>query len=143
VSRREYIEPAQRRRLAANEQFFGDVPACWTWSLPTEADLNDGDRACFIGVWQADRCAVCGISTPYSFVVDHDHETGLVRGYLCKRCNLHESGSTRLIYERYRLANPASVCGAEWEYAPPMPRTVLTEDDSEAIRRALDGAVSR
>lgn len=30
-------------------------------------------------------CAVC--SNPWAAVVDHDHLTGLVRGYLCRDCN--------------------------------------------------------
>lgn len=33
---------------------------------------------------QGGVCAICG-DEPNS--VDHDHETGVVRGVLCKRCN--------------------------------------------------------
>ncbi len=38
---------------------------------------------------QAGRCAVCGTTTPAGkgWHVDHDHETGTVRGVLCTRCN--------------------------------------------------------
>lgn len=37
-------------------------------------------------------CAICGSDTPFTpkngaFIVDHDHETGEVRGLLCSRCN--------------------------------------------------------
>jgi hypothetical protein len=40
---------------------------------------------------QRGRCAICGTKTPgcgwTSFPVDHDHETGKVRGLLCQSCN--------------------------------------------------------
>lgn len=37
---------------------------------------------------QGDRCAICGARPrKYKLAVDHDHETGQIRGLLCKRCN--------------------------------------------------------
>lgn len=32
------------------------------------------------------RCEICGI-TPKKLVIDHDHETGKIRGLLCPQCN--------------------------------------------------------
>lgn len=34
---------------------------------------------------QESRCAICNFEV--ELVVDHDHESGLVRGLLCKSCN--------------------------------------------------------
>jgi ubiquitin C-terminal hydrolase len=37
---------------------------------------------------QGGGCKICGASsTTYSLHVDHDHETGKVRGILCATCN--------------------------------------------------------
>lgn len=42
---------------------------------------------------QSGRCAICASPDPHSrwgrFHIDHDHETGRVRGLLCHPCNLH------------------------------------------------------
>lgn len=37
--------------------------------------------------YQDGRCAICGGERNYNLAVDHDHQTGLVRGLLCKRDN--------------------------------------------------------
>lgn len=54
---------------------------------------------------QGGRCAICGTDTPTGhgakhgrFSVDHDHETGEVRGLLCHDCNIGLGGFRDNIY---------------------------------------------
>ena len=38
---------------------------------------------------QSGRCAICGTDLhPGKWAIDHDHETGRVRGILCRSCNI-------------------------------------------------------
>lgn len=56
-----------------------------------------------------DGCAVC--SNPWARIVDHDHFTGQVRGYLCLDCNNHVDMCRHLSgcgYAEY-LNNPPAV----------------------------------
>lgn len=113
-------------------------PACWSWPAPT-ADLLEKVRQRMLAEspedggyihddrivrwellleWMAERCAVCGQRRPSSMVEDHDHETGLFRGYLCRACNGSESsGSEDGIFGMYRRRNPAIIFNIKEEYS--------------------------
>jgi hypothetical protein len=70
-----------------------------------------------LGSWHDERCAICGIQ-PGHLVVDHDHRTGLVRGRLCRGCNVSE-GLNRgdgTVYALYRERPPAVILGVRNYY---------------------------
>ena len=41
----------------------------------------------FLRVAQGDRCAICGQPDEAGLHIDHHHESGLIRGLLCGKCN--------------------------------------------------------
>jgi hypothetical protein len=63
------------------------------------------------------RCAICGLrGNP---IEDHDHDTGLTRGWLCRGCNASE-GLNRDpggIYGLYRRRYPLLILGVEQRYS--------------------------
>jgi hypothetical protein len=129
---------------------YGDDPACWSWEVPPfvtreqeierllaeqegkppalRYNLSDielmlaGDES--LGRWgrfHGGRCAICGVRGR-RLVVDHCHQTGQVRGDLCRGCNTQEGVSGELRFVRYRLWHPAAILdyhepytGMHWE----------------------------
>jgi hypothetical protein len=61
-----HIDYMKRRRLAK-----------WGLTLESYQSLHDG---------QGGACAICGAKHE-RLCIDHDHETGVVRGLLCQLCN--------------------------------------------------------
>ncbi|MFI0900587.1 endonuclease domain-containing protein [Streptomyces sp. NPDC020983] len=97
------------------QRFNARVPECWSWK-PAAVSPSDDPAALRRALhdWQAGRCAVCGFRA-IRMVLDHDHETGLVRGLLCRSCNLiepHDDG----LFERYRERPPAKILHLELRY---------------------------
>jgi hypothetical protein len=87
------------------EMVSSKVPACHSWPLPEMPATRWGVR-----LWQGERCAVCGLGDS-DLVEDHDHETGLVRGWLCRSCNRLEPGSSSAQFKAYRAVPPMAMCG--------------------------------
>jgi hypothetical protein len=100
-----------------------DYPACWEWSytwvlpwLPGETVFEAESRMhSAVSNWQKGRCAICGEiptatnKTSQTLVWDHDHSSGLFRGYLCWRCNSTEGCSKAEIFHLYRVRHPAKI----------------------------------
>lgn len=117
-----------------------DEPACWSWSTPpletaetflarlhaVNAKLPSCDRrdpavVKFIDFeterftrFHDGRCAICGRRGDPQ-VDDHCHETGQIRGRLCRSCNALEGKSSHPAIEAYRRRHPAAILGY---YAP-------------------------
>lgn len=91
-----------------------EIPACMSWPLPLTDDAADEFQ---MQRWQAGRCAMCD-KTGSPLVLDHDHDTGLIRGYLCRSCNTQEGFGRHLPrFIRWRNGwNPARLMGIEEQY---------------------------
>jgi hypothetical protein len=112
-------------------------PACWSWGAPPTADeyrtrlesgtgnerLSASTIRRIMSAWgeaqfdefHRDRCAICGI-VRRDLVDDHDHETGMRRGWLCRSCNTREGASGHDVFEMYRQRNPATILGLRLPY---------------------------
>lgn len=86
--------------------------------------------------FQGARCALCPVGE--DLVLDHDHDTGLIRGYLCRGCNTSEgAGNQHPIFVEYRRRPPAAVLGIQERYIDPLTqRPALTNRE---LRVALGG----
>lgn len=93
------------------------------WPLPAEA-LDPDNALDDMHAWHGGLCAACGCSSKLH--LDHDHDTGKVRGYLCSGCNTHEgmTGSgdrpIEVMWQRWRTGtNPATALGVDEQYTTP------------------------
>lgn len=128
----------EERRVALEAWWDTTTPACHDWPV-TEEDLLAAARAGaiedhderqrvgwgVISTWQRGLCAICGeISHDWArgitdWVLDHDHQTGLVRGMLCRGCNISEGCNDYGALRRYRERPPAAMLGVEARYQSP------------------------
>jgi len=117
------------------------APACHAWpvtdaarsAVAALADIDDEllqarHAQDVIWQWQQGRCAVCGCQAQQhasdwwdhsGYVVDHDHHTALVRGWLCRSCNTSEPHCDRGDFTKYRAQPPAAMLGIAVRYEHP------------------------
>jgi hypothetical protein len=109
------LEAHREAAEAARERALNADPSCWSWPWPVP-DGPDWER---LLAWHYGRCAICGAAD--NLVEDHDHQTGLVRGYLCTGCNTREGiyGGAGL-YVKYRQRPPAAILGVSIRYVHPI-----------------------
>lgn len=130
------VNAEKQRHEAVWDAYLASEPACWSWSgmpdpavwqlepssfvdrLPADARADHYGRE-MIHAWQAGRCAICDQRD--ALIEDHDHVTGLVRGYLCRSCNIREGvySASASIFGRYRERHPASMLGLRLVYFGP------------------------
>jgi len=70
---------------------LGKMAPTWAWKTTIKKKYNlTADQYYALLKSQQGCCAICGAEEDNGrrFAVDHDHETGEVRGLLCKMCNV-------------------------------------------------------
>lgn len=84
ATRRWQQTPAGRAANRANAALRRAAPGYW---LKRRARQYGCDPLVLLAA-QGGRCAICRKDITEKFVIDHSHESGLVRGLLCGPCNL-------------------------------------------------------
>ncbi|MEU9442897.1 endonuclease domain-containing protein [Streptomyces sp. NPDC048304] len=142
-----FKQAAQARQQADEEArlaFLYADPICWGWPVPNgldgwmasqsktfdellveqalgrALDSLDDKASALLAHWQDGRCAICGHRR--SLIEDHDHATGMTRGWLCQGCNVQE-GMYRdrdNLFGKYRERHPTKMLGLKIRYWDPI-----------------------
>lgn len=110
------------------ERRFGKLAADPDWRSKESERQQWGQTGVYdaLVARQGERCAICGTDEPGAgnrrLAIDHDHETGEVRGLLCSNCNmgmgqLGDSIDRLVAAAAYLMAPPCVDLGfaARWE----------------------------
>jgi hypothetical protein len=83
-------------------------PLCCNWSTPAMIDDDPSDQ---LADFHSGRCGICG--SLRASKLDHDHRSGLVRGWLCRSCNLKEGHADEPadVFARWRAVPSAAMLG--------------------------------
>lgn len=76
----------QKKRLSSPENMERRQKAAWAGCLKKFGITEDDYNKMFNE--QMGLCAICHKPDSIRLAVDHDHDTGLIRGLLCKKCNM-------------------------------------------------------
>lgn len=119
------------------------VPAFTFWDEP-DPDETFPPGVSPMRAWQDGRCALCGFRDR-SLVEDHCHDTGLVRGYLCRSCNVTE-GKSDYNFEQWRGGvTVAAKFGIEEVYVNAFGQTPMNappgSPEREDVKRKIATAV--
>lgn len=142
--------PQRRQRISATASLGidrtpltgvagADYPACWTWPFAAvrmhASTLRGNKEALWVLFrdWHQNRCAICGGSPAAELLRDHGHISGLIRGLLCRRCNVLEGKGQSPVVLAYRKLNSALLLGIELEYK-------LIHTETSVDRRGLSVA---
>ncbi|MEV8475967.1 endonuclease domain-containing protein [Streptomyces sp. NPDC051173] len=94
------------------------IPSCHAWIVPEGPIPEHLSPIDALRRWQGGACAMCSARRG-NLVVDHCHETGLVRGLLCRSCNALEPHSSAPSFVAYRSRPPAVMLQVEQQYGSP------------------------
>ena len=116
---------------------YTSVPAFKFWEpyLGSDNPLHDP-----MSHWQDGRCGLCGFRE--SLVVDHCHDTGLIRGLLCRSCNTTDGVGNGKGLDQWRGGvTVAAELGIEEMYVDIFGRTPRrvepTESELDSISNAM------
>ena len=126
LAEEQQVAPAEACNSVYTPSGLALEPECWTWPVPETLTFADEWAAyLFLRHWNY----VCAIGGPacaaYSWrsglhrlVEDHDHDTGLTRGFLCNAHNsLEGKGSCYPPVVKYLERPPAAILGIVYRYS--------------------------
>lgn len=85
----ERVRLLQRKELLADQRRRGRKATNVRYRLKSRYSISEAEYHQLVAA-QGGRCAICGVSENLDgrlWCVDHDHNTGAIRGLLCTRCN--------------------------------------------------------
>ncbi|WP_407077539.1 endonuclease domain-containing protein [Streptomyces sp. SCSIO 30461] len=94
------------------------IPSSHVWTAPSGHVPPHLSAIAALRLWQAGACAMCSASQG-RLLVDHCHETGLVRGLLCTSCNTAGAHSGAPVFTAYRERPPAAILQVTEQYGSP------------------------